>query len=79
MMSSLILRIFLHHRNTGANVIHLIDVAGKSKPPKVGDTVHISSLGKKVTVLEVDSSKGEIVVQAGIMKFKLKLTDVQRS
>ncbi|KAK8466903.1 hypothetical protein PHAVU_008G188400 [Phaseolus vulgaris] len=53
--------------------------SGKSKPPKVGDTVHISSLGKKVTVLEVDSSKGEIVVQAGIMKLKLKLTDVQRS
>jgi dsDNA-specific endonuclease/ATPase MutS2 len=31
-----------------------------------------------VTVLEVDSSKGEILVQAGIMKLKLKVTDIQR-
>lgn len=54
-------------------------VAGKSEPPKVGDMVHVSSLGKKVTVLKVDSSKGEIVVQAGNMKLKLKLTDIQRS
>ncbi|KAK7385470.1 hypothetical protein VNO78_31191 [Psophocarpus tetragonolobus] len=50
----------------------------KSKPPKVGDMVHVSSLGKKVTVLKVDSSKGEIVVQAGNMKLKLKLSDIQR-
>ncbi|KAG8476402.1 hypothetical protein CXB51_033230 [Gossypium anomalum] len=46
--------------------------------PKVGDTVHVSSLGKKATVLKVDTSKAEIVVQAGIMKLKLKATDVQR-
>ncbi|MCH82499.1 mutS2 protein-like [Trifolium medium] len=50
----------------------------RSGVPKVGDTVHVSSLGKKVTVLEVDSSKGEILVQAGIMKLKLKVTDIQR-
>ncbi|KAG4963825.1 hypothetical protein JHK82_040501 [Glycine max] len=50
----------------------------KSGPPKVGDMVHVSSLGKKVTVLKVDLSKGEIVVQAGNMKLKLKLTDIQR-
>ncbi|TKY56407.1 DNA mismatch repair protein Msh2 isoform X1 [Spatholobus suberectus] len=50
----------------------------KSEPPKVGDMVHVSSLGKKVTVLKVDSSKGEIVVQAGNMKLKLKVTDIQR-
>ncbi|GAU25362.1 hypothetical protein TSUD_217000 [Trifolium subterraneum] len=50
----------------------------RSGVPKVGDTVHVSSLGKKVTVLEVDSSKGEILVKAGIMKLKLKVTDIQR-
>ncbi|KAG2391640.1 uncharacterized protein HKW66_Vig0125990 [Vigna angularis] len=68
-------------RNTAAVKVFSQSSSGsdKSKPPKVGDSVHISSLGKKVTVLEVDSSKGEIVVQAGIMKLKLKLTDVQRS
>ncbi|XP_057442336.1 uncharacterized protein LOC130734057 isoform X2 [Lotus japonicus] len=46
--------------------------------PKVGDMVHVASLGKKVTVLKVDSSKGDIVVQAGNMKLKLKVTDIQR-
>ncbi|KAK7301021.1 hypothetical protein RJT34_11876 [Clitoria ternatea] len=51
----------------------------KLKLPNVGDMVHVSSLGKKVTVLKVDSSKGEIVVQAGNMKLKLKVTDIQRS
>ncbi|KAK7372877.1 hypothetical protein VNO80_06267 [Phaseolus coccineus] len=66
-------------RSTSAVKVFSQSSSDKSKPPKVGDTVHISSLGKKVTVLEVDSSKGEIVVQAGIMKLKLKLTDVQRS
>ncbi|XP_014504858.1 uncharacterized protein LOC106764929 [Vigna radiata var. radiata] len=68
-------------RNTSAVKVFSESSSGsdKPKPPKVGDIVHISSLGKKVTVLEVDSSKGEIVVQAGIMKLKLKLTDVQRS
>ncbi|PPD84365.1 hypothetical protein GOBAR_DD18680 [Gossypium barbadense] len=46
--------------------------------PRVGDTVHVSSLDKRATVLKVDTSKEEIVVQAGIMKLKLKATDVQR-
>lgn len=50
----------------------------RSAVPKVGDTVYVSSLGKKVTVLKVDSPKGEILVQAGIMKLKLKVTDIQR-
>lgn len=39
--------------------------------------VHVSSLGKKATVLEVESSKGQLIVQAGNMKLKLKLTDVE--
>ena len=49
----------------------------KKRVPKVGDMVHVSSLGKKATVLEVESSKGQLVVQAGNMKLKLKLTDVE--
>ncbi|OVA16083.1 DNA mismatch repair protein MutS [Macleaya cordata] len=36
--------------------------------PKVGDVVHISSLGKKATVLKVEASKQEIIVQASNMK-----------
>ncbi|XVF10219.1 hypothetical protein REPUB_Repub07fG0163800 [Reevesia pubescens] len=46
--------------------------------PKVGDTVHVSSLGKRATVLRVDAYKEEIVVQAGNMKLKLKLLDLQK-
>ncbi|KAJ9679870.1 hypothetical protein PVL29_021700 [Vitis rotundifolia] len=49
----------------------------KKRAPKVGDMVRVSSLGKKATVLEVESSKGQLVVQAGNMKLKLKLTDVE--
>lgn len=55
-----------------------INVADRFELPKVGDMVHVASLGKKVTVLKVDSSKGDIVVQAGNMKLKLKVTDIQR-
>ncbi|KAK8599264.1 hypothetical protein V6N13_077195 [Hibiscus sabdariffa] len=49
-----------------------------TKLPKVGDTVHVSSLGKRATVLKVDTHKEEIVVQAGNMKLKLKVAEVQR-
>ncbi|KAM7499852.1 hypothetical protein LguiA_024266 [Lonicera macranthoides] len=49
---------------------------GWVKIPKIGDMVHVSSLNKKVTVLKVEPSKEEIVVQAGNMKLKLKLVDV---
>ncbi|XP_019441497.1 PREDICTED: uncharacterized protein LOC109346409 isoform X1 [Lupinus angustifolius] len=51
----------------------------RSKLPKVGDMVNVTSLGRKAAVLKVDSSKGEIVVQAGSMKLKLKVTDIQIS
>lgn len=56
----------------------LYDAEKITELPKVGDTVHVSSLDKRATVLKVDTSKEEIVVQAGIMKLKLKATDVQR-
>lgn len=44
--------------------------------PKAGDMVNVPSLNKKAAVLEVDPSKEEVVVQAGILKLKLKLTDI---
>lgn len=62
-----------------AVLTHLVNLTDRFSVPKVGDTVHVSSLGKKATILKVDSSKGEIVVQAGIMKLKLKVSDIQRS
>ncbi|KAL2317545.1 hypothetical protein Fmac_031421 [Flemingia macrophylla] len=66
-------------RSASAVKVYNKSRSDKSEPPKVGDMVHVSSLGKKVAVLKVDSSKGEIVVQAGNMKLKLKLADIQRS
>ncbi|KAM7267410.1 hypothetical protein ACFE04_009576 [Oxalis oulophora] len=47
------------------------------KHPKSGDMVLVTSLGKKAKVLEVEPNKEEMVVQAGIMKMKLKFKDVQ--
>nr|VDD21632.1 unnamed protein product [Brassica oleracea] len=49
---------------------------GNTKLPEIGDSVFVSSLGKKVTVLKVEQSKKEILVQVGIMKMKVKLADV---
>ncbi|XP_057804258.1 uncharacterized protein LOC131019679 isoform X2 [Salvia miltiorrhiza] len=48
----------------------------KLKLPKAGDMVNVPSLNKKATVLEVDPSKEEVVVQAGFLKVKLKLADI---
>ncbi|CAN0922812.1 Endonuclease MutS2 [Linum grandiflorum] len=45
--------------------------------PKVGEMVQVSRLGRKATVLKVDPAKQDIVVQAGNMKLKLKLTDLR--
>lgn len=50
--------------------------AAAQKVPEVGSSVFVSSLGKKATVLKVEQSKKEILVQVGIMKMKVKLTDV---
>ncbi|XP_022890400.1 uncharacterized protein LOC111405654 isoform X1 [Olea europaea var. sylvestris] len=52
-------------------------VAEKERgPPTIGDMVNVPSLNKKATVLKVEPSRGEIVVMAGNMKLKLKLSDV---
>ncbi|XP_024961780.1 uncharacterized protein LOC112502170 isoform X2 [Cynara cardunculus var. scolymus] len=43
---------------------------------KAGDMVHVSKLNKKATVLKVDPSKEEILVQVGNLKLKLTPGDV---
>lgn len=51
-----------------------------TKPPKTvnpGDTVRIVSLDKKATVLSRPDSKGEVQVQAGVMKLNAKLADLR--
>uniref|UniRef100_A0A804IRQ9 DNA mismatch repair proteins mutS family domain-containing protein n=1 Tax=Musa acuminata subsp. malaccensis TaxID=214687 RepID=A0A804IRQ9_MUSAM len=49
----------------------------QSKIPVAGDMVHVPSLGMQVVVSKVEETKGEIIVQAGNMKLRLKLKDIQ--
>ena len=39
--------------------------------------VHVPSIGKKATIIKVESSKEQLLVQVGNMKMKLKLTDIE--
>ena len=55
----------------------MFHLSGKTKRPEVGDMVNVRSIGKKGTVLRVDPLKEELLVQAGNMKLKLKLVDVE--
>ena len=63
----------------------LADPIAKKKPaygaaPKSvrpGDTVRILSLDQKATVLSPADAKGEVQVQAGIMKLNVKLSDLR--
>ncbi|KAI3826466.1 hypothetical protein L1987_00514 [Smallanthus sonchifolius] len=47
------------------------------KQQPLGDTVHVSKFNKKASVLKVDPSKQEVLVQFGNIKLKLALADVQ--
>lgn len=52
-------------------------IAGKKlELPKAGDMVSVPSLNKRAAVLEVDPSRGEVVVQAGTLRLKLKIADI---
>ncbi|XP_012843398.1 PREDICTED: uncharacterized protein LOC105963528 isoform X2 [Erythranthe guttata] len=48
----------------------------KPELPKIGDVVNIPSLNKKATVVKLDRSKEQVVVQAGNLKLKLNLADI---
>ncbi|XP_059304422.1 uncharacterized protein LOC132056304 isoform X2 [Lycium ferocissimum] len=53
-----------------------LPVSKKGKLPGIGDSVLVPSLNKQASVLKVDPVREELLVQAGNMKLKLKLTDV---
>ncbi|MCL7035746.1 hypothetical protein MKW94_011192 [Papaver nudicaule] len=68
------------HSNISADSsksITYIPAERKIQFPKVGDWVHVPSLGKKAIVLKVETSKQAITIQANNMKLKLKLSDIQ--
>ncbi|XP_071705704.1 uncharacterized protein [Rutidosis leptorrhynchoides] len=58
------------------NKQHLLIEKNRSQTVKAGDTVHVSKFNKKATVLKVDPSKEEVLVQIGNMKVKLTVKDV---
>ena len=54
--------------------------AGVGEVPKtvqVGDTVELTNLGTKATILTLPDAKGECTVQAGALKLKAKLKDMR--
>jgi DNA mismatch repair protein MutS2 len=54
------------------------DVAGAAPETlNVGDTVELTSLGARATVLTAPDAKGECTVQAGAMKLKANLRDMR--
>lgn len=58
----------------------VIKKADDSKPPKTvraGDTVNIVTLDQKATVLSAPDARGEVTVQAGVMKLNVKLKDIR--
>lgn len=55
----------------------VLDTEKKNELPQVGAMVQVASLGRKATVLKVDTVKMEMVVQAGNMKLKLKFADIR--
>lgn len=56
-------------------------VARATEPPKdlkPGETVELTMLGTKGTVLTLPDAKGEAMVQAGVMKMKVHISQMQR-
>ncbi|GLU21356.1 hypothetical protein SLE2022_375010 [Rubroshorea leprosula] len=63
--------------SSSVQVVKQLQSEKRTELPKVGDVVHVSSLRRKATVLRVEPSREQIVVQAGNMKLKLKLNEVE--
>ena len=54
------------------------DAGVPPKAVKPGDSVRIVSLDQKATVLSPADAKGDVQVQAGILKLSVKLSDLRR-
>ncbi|WOL06224.1 hypothetical protein Cni_G14956 [Canna indica] len=64
-------------RNISSETSKLSVADEEGEIPGVGDVVNVPSLGKQAIVLKVEESKGEIIVQAGNMKLRLRLKDIK--
>lgn len=70
----------LRATETAVNEKEAIKKEDNTKPPKTvraGDTINIVTLDQKATVLSAPDSKGEVMVQAGVMKLNVKLKDIR--
>lgn len=70
----------LRATETAVNEKETIKKEDNTMPPKTvraGDTVNIVTLDQKATVLSAPYSKGEVMVQAGVMKLNVKLKDIR--
>ena len=70
----------LRATETAVNEKEAIKKEDNTKPPKTvraGDTVNIVTLDQKATALSAPDSKGEVMVQAGVMKLNVKLKDIR--
>ena len=70
----------LRATETAVNEKEAIKKEDNTMPPKTvraGDTVNIVTLDQKATVLSAPDSKGEVMVQAGVMKLNVKLKDIR--
>ena len=54
-----------------------VGVGEVPKSVQIGDTVELTNLGTKATILTLPDSKGECTVQAGALKLKAKLKDMR--
>lgn len=70
----------LRATETAVNEKEAIKKEDNTKPPqtvRAGDTVNIVTLDQKATVLSAPDSKGDVMVQAGVMKLNVKLKDIR--
>ena len=70
----------LRATETAVNEKETIKKEDNTMPPKTvraGDTVNIVTLDQKATVQSAPDSKGEVMVQAGVMKLNVKLKDIR--
>ena len=70
----------LRATETAVNEKEAIKKEDNTKPPKTvraGDTVNIVTLDQKATVLSAPDSKGEVMLQACVMKLNVKLKDIR--
>lgn len=51
----------------------------KDDPLKIGDTVHVIHLDTDATVLTLPDTKGDLTIQAGIIKMKVNIAQLSRS